>query len=301
MEWRLRAEAPAETNLNGREHSYWHARRSDASFDAWGVQMAIVRVGLAAAFSLIIAACGSTESAPVEQINEPELAPSPAEAPIQTPTPPAESPNYAEKDGDAYLYITAVTEEDQKKGKAVGDVVMFRYRGVRDGMHVLESISENGHVFSTAECAEPCRIIKRRFGGTTDRLPYEPNSIIGSAFEDAINHRLQPARGETQKKAAPDEDVIPAAFRGSWNEKLVDCGTGLNDTKLEVEARRVRFYESDADVRRVTVENARTVTVVASFAGEGQTWNDSVSMVLSRSGNDLTIDGFTRHRCPNSS
>ncbi len=234
-------------------------------------------------------------------MDEPELASPPAEAAIQTAPPPAESPNYAEKDGDAYLYVTAVTEEDQKKGKAVGDVVMFRYRGVRDGMHVLESIGENGQVFSTAECAEPCRIIKRRFGGTTERLPYEPNSIIGSAFEDAIKRRLQPAPPEPQKTAAREEDVIPAAFRGSWNEKLVDCGTGLNDTALKVEARRVRFYESDADVRRVRVENARTLTVAASFAGEGETWNDAVKMVLSRSGNDLTIDGFTRHRCPDGS
>ena len=91
--------------------------------------------------------------------------------------------------------------------------------------------------------------------------------------------------------------VIPSSFLGEWSENVEHCGSETNDMRMRVQARKIQFHESNAEVRRVVVHSARAVTVDASLAGEGETWNDSFMMVLSPSGNDLTIGGFTRHRC----
>jgi hypothetical protein len=96
--------------------------------------------------------------------------------------------------------------------------------------------------------------------------------------------------------------VVPVLFRGEWNEDLSACGSDSNDSRLRIYARKLAFYESDGEVKRVIFHNIRAITVRASFAGEGQVWDADQTLVLSRSGNDLTItkegSSFTRHRCP---
>ena len=94
-----------------------------------------------------------------------------------------------------------------------------------------------------------------------------------------------------------DDSVIPAAFVGEWNRILRDCGTGMNDSGLRIEPAKMTFYESAGTVKSVKVQDPRTITVAASFSGEGETWDEDVHMVLSESGNDLTIGELTRHRC----
>lgn len=81
--------------------------------------------------------------------------------------------------------------------------------------------------------------------------------------------------------------MSPELRRGEWNQELQACGTGLNDTPLRVERRKVCFYESDADVTSATIQNPRAVMLEASFAGEGEVWTDRFEMVLSRSGDQL--------------
>jgi hypothetical protein len=219
-------------------------------------------------------------------------------------------PNYDEKEGDTYLYVAAVSEEDRKAGRSAGNVVMFRYLGEANGTFRIASVGESGKQFGVSTCPRQCKVIKTTWSdGSVRRLGYDPASVIGSAFEDAFNGHLQAAKGgaeppslsakSPQANAGGDgATVIPRAFVGEWNTDPGACGTGLSDTRLRIESGRLRFYESDGDVRDVTVHNSRSVTVNASFSGEGQTWNDTVQMTLSRSGNELTIDGFTRTRCP---
>ncbi|QAY75224.1 hypothetical protein [Sphingosinicella sp. BN140058] len=91
---------------------------------------------------------------------------------------------------------------------------------------------------------------------------------------------------------------IPERFAGEWNVNLAHCGTDLNDSRVRIEPRRIRFYESVGEVTKVTARSADDVTVSARFAGEGETWTASHRMILSPSGADLTIDDVTRHRCP---
>lgn len=54
-------------------------------------------------------------------------------------------------------------------------------------MHVVASLKDQGQIVYRSRCAEPCVIIKNDGGS---RTAYNPASIIGSVFEDAINGQL---------------------------------------------------------------------------------------------------------------
>lgn len=269
----------------------------------------LIRTRVCWAFMLSLLAVGCDSPAPRVSDNMSEGVPSTQQpsAPV-TASAPADEHNYAEREGDTYLYVSAVTEEDQRKGRAVGDVVGFKYLGQKAGRHTLLGVGEDGEPLNEADCADPCRIITRRVAGRSSRTPFEAGSIIGAAFEDALAGRLKIARSAATVPKPPAKkavlvasrrlDAIPAAFVGEWNEKLEDCGTGMNDSRLRIEPRRISFYESDAEVVRIELHGARAVTVEASLAGEGETWTDKFRLVLSRSGDDLTIAGTTRRRCP---
>ena len=249
---------------------------------------------------LFLTACGEEKSSEPKRLplslgntisNAPEIV-NPA------PTP----PNYVEKEGDIYYYVSAVSDEDQKKGKAVGEVLPLRYVGESDGIFNLQLLSDNGQVISSYECPKECRIIKRMSGGKLQRMPYEPSSVIGSAFQDALAGKLIASKKSRQQMSSttPDrhnEGKIPSAFIGEWNADLAACRTALNDSRLRIEKDRIRFHESDASVRNVVSQSERAVRVTASFVGEGQSWTDTISMTLSSSRNELTIEGLARYRC----
>lgn len=91
--------------------------------------------------------------------------------------------------------------------------------------------------------------------------------------------------------------LIPTAFLGEWNEDLQSCGTDLNDSRLVVSPNQLTFYESEATVRNVRINNPRSITVTGAFSGEGESWNRTLTINLSRSGRELTIENFTRYRC----
>ncbi|MDB5699207.1 MAG: hypothetical protein JWN69_2011 [Alphaproteobacteria bacterium] len=115
-----------------------------------------------------------------------------------------------------------------------------------------------------------------------------------------------PAQPAEASPATPNEKgvppaattSIPAAFLGEWNADPKDCGTGLSDSRVQVEPRRVRFHESEAQVKRVTIHNPRSVTIEGPFQGEGEAWDGRLRMDLSASGEAMTIGDLTRRRCP---
>jgi hypothetical protein len=118
----------------------------------------------------------------------PIVAPKPVELP---PPPPPARPNYEFREGSAYGYVAALSEDDRRAGRAAGEVLMYRYRGVQNGRYVLELVGAGGGVIGRSECANPCNAIILHEGGTVRRLAYHPTSIIGSAMEDAIAGRLE--------------------------------------------------------------------------------------------------------------
>jgi len=101
---------------------------------------------------------------------------------------------YITREGELYGYVTAVSEEDQKRGRAVGDVLMFRYEGVHEGLYGLTAIDGSGRPQYSYECARPCAAIKVYTWQGIERWAFNPDSVIGAAFTDAFNGKLEPVR-----------------------------------------------------------------------------------------------------------
>ena len=136
----------------------------------------------AIALFLTLNACGSEQKS-----DSPE-----AEA--STP-PPAPKPNFTEREGDKFYYSSALSEDDKNAGKAAGEVVVFRYLGNKDGVYALAS---NGLTF---RCKNPCTIIKGSGPyGAEQNMQYSSDSIIGSAFHDAFNGFMEPAKDDAPAK-----------------------------------------------------------------------------------------------------
>ena len=96
--------------------------------------------------------------------------------------------------------------------------------------------------------------------------------------------------------------TIPAPFRGVWNGTVLPCSpSSYDDTRLEITARRVNFYESGGTVSRVTRIDARTIRIVGRLSGEGETFTARYTFRLSADGRQLTDitqpEHFVRHRC----
>ena len=113
-------------------------------------------------------------------------------ASVQPPLPPSHHYNFRE--GDVYGYVAAVSEDAQKRGQVAGDVVMFRYAGFSGGQFHLEQLNAQKEVIGSATCAKPCVAIKSDIEGHVERIAYNPDSIIGAAFDDAMNGQLRPKR-----------------------------------------------------------------------------------------------------------
>ncbi|HSF12284.1 MAG TPA: hypothetical protein VLA50_04860 [Erythrobacter sp.] len=149
--------------------------------------------------SLILSACGSAEQ------EFPTGDPRGTAVPIApfTPLPIKPPPNFTESENGVYYYIAAVSEEDSKKGKVAGEVHGFKFLGKdKDGKVNIASISDNGDIIYKATCSDPCSIIKYDDG---DRVAFNPSSIIGAAFEDALNGHLVPTLKERTSSALADE------------------------------------------------------------------------------------------------
>jgi len=99
-----------------------------------------------------------------------------------------------------------------------------------------------------------------------------------------------------------DERTVPVQFRGEWNERREDCGTGNNDSRLRIEAATIDFYESGGRVRGAFLNGPYEIIIVADLSGEGSTWMDSFQFTLAADGSYLSTRSeggtLTRYRCP---
>ena len=121
-------------------------------------------------------------------------------------------PNYAFEDGGLYGYVSEVSEEDRAKGRATGDLSLFAYRGSSRGVHRLTMYDDEMAKVGDYECHDPCQVIRRMEGSSTlRRIPYDPRSILGGAFEDAIRGRLQVHLSEGRRRGAQTSGANVAA------------------------------------------------------------------------------------------
>jgi hypothetical protein len=126
------------------------------------------------------------------------------------------------------------------------------------------------------------------------QAPAAPNPTAAAAPAAAQPRRVSAESGTTPTAAAS----IPAAFLGEWKATLDDCDSKLGESGMLVEPQRVLFHESEAQVKRVMIHGPRSIAIEGPFQGEGESWNGRLRMDLSASGEALTIDDVTRHRCP---
>jgi hypothetical protein len=111
---------------------------------------------------------------------------------------------------------------------------------------------------------------------------------------------------QTPSKAAPQpadwpavDDGIPTAFQGVWAATAADC-TKPAETRLEITADHLRFYESSGPVASVEATGPDEIRIVVSLSGEGAAAQRSFRYRLIDGGTALfdVRNGLERHRCP---
>ena len=122
----------------------------------------------------------------------------------------------------------------------------------------------------------------------------------------------QPAPVETAEPqpAAPtgpiaETALIPERFIGVWDYIEGTCDPA-SDMRLAIGQDRFEFYESVGEVKAVRNQGETTVVDLA-MEGEGETWEESLRLVLKDDGERLHVtepvnasdtDDYPRKRCP---
>ena len=102
--------------------------------------------------------------------------------------------------------------------------------------------------------------------------------------------------------AAERRETVPARFVGEWVADLKRCGTDRDDSRLRLDADRIRFGESGGPIRAVVTRGELELALIAELSGEGETWLACHRFRLSADHGQL-IDAtgeaeFARYRCP---
>jgi hypothetical protein len=136
--------------------------------------------------------------------------------------PPVPTHLYAVRDGDRYGYVAAVSEDDQKRGKAAGDVVFFVYRGREGDTYKMDVVTPAGEIVEDDECQRPCKAIKRYQWGGIGYIGFEPNSLIGEAYTDAFNGFLVPSPLRKQAARSPGDQLFTVATPQQTSPQAAD-------------------------------------------------------------------------------
>jgi len=183
-----------------------------------------------------VGGCGSSgQPAP-----DPSVAPMNAETPAIAPSYATQVARFDEEDHGTYYYIADISEENRKKGKAVGDVIGFRYLGKNDqGEHVLLQVTDDGSPIGKAYCTDPCKIIRTG----SRRMGFSADSIIGAAFEDAINGHLKEfgakKMGASSAPTGPDDEDTGSPIAGEaslWPGRYTGTFEGGADGDVAIAA-----------------------------------------------------------------
>jgi hypothetical protein len=104
---------------------------------------------------------------------------------------------------------------------------------------------------------------------------------------------------ETPVPVVRQLDAVPAAFHGVWAATVADC-TPPAETRLEISATRVNFYESSGDVAQVEATGDNEILIVVPLSGEGAQSRRSFRYRLLADGARLfdVRNGLDRIRCP---
>jgi hypothetical protein len=97
----------------------------------------------------------------------------------------------------------------------------------------------------------------------------------------------------------PDvSDGIPVAFQGRWAATQADCDKH-SETRLEITADTMRFYESSGAVSSVKAIGPDEIHIIVALSGEGSASQRSFRYRLLDGGSQLfdVRNGLQRQRC----
>ena len=119
----------------------------------------------------------------------------------------------------------------------------------------------------------------------------------------ACGEQAPPAQGGGSKAAdvpaVVKSKTVPAAFQGVWAATMKDCDKPA-ETRLEITADRLRFYESSGPVASVEASRPDEILIIVALTGEGATSQRSFRYRLLGEGDRLfdVRNGLERARCP---
>ena len=157
---------------------------------------------------------------------------------------------------------------------------------------VSDAVSEEPSIVSDAVNEDP---LGSKCREDVETKSWDTASVYCAAAAEQGDAGAQKLLYEVQ--VARKLQAIPEQFLGEWNNDPQACGTGLSDGRLQIYADRLGFYESTGYVKSLKLINPQTVRVELSYTGEGSTWNDTKTLILSGSGRDLKVDDFWRSKC----
>lgn len=103
----------------------------------------------------------------------------------------------------------------------------------------------------------------------------------------AANSSVAPVEPDDAGTPAPTE--IPEAMRGRWGLVAADCTSTRGDAKglLEIDAGRLRFYESVGTLDTVMDAEPTRLRATFDFEGEGMTWEREIVLDVQDGGSTL--------------
>lgn len=103
----------------------------------------------------------------------------------------------------------------------------------------------------------------------------------------AANSSVAPVEPDDAGTPAPTE--IPEAMRGRWGLVAADCTSTRGDAKglLEIDAGRLRFYESVGTLDTVMDAEPTRLRADFDFEGEGMTWEREIVLDVQDGGSTL--------------
>lgn len=120
-----------------------------------------------------------------------------------------------------------------------------------------------------------------------------------SAASEASEEGTASAIEATENLAAVSA-TIPDGYIGVWGEPGEAGCSDDSDSRVQVHAQKISFWESEAAITGVSTASNGGVDVTADVSGEGETWKSSYNMRLDGASMYLSVDGGAatqRTRC----
>jgi hypothetical protein len=149
----------------------------------------------------------------------------------------APMPEYAQQDGDLYMYVGLLSEEAKARGEST-PVVTYRFLGMDGDVYRLELVEDDGSRATLMECSDPCNVVKSTDrSGLVTRIAADPGTILAAAFRDARLGLLTPSSSPTKASPVPiapepeqPPEIEKASVGADWRGKRGKCRLRVSGT-----------------------------------------------------------------------